>query len=323
MVSPSRSRPTGPVRESLRTTDMTDLYPSTPRPPDGGGYWRSTPRVLVAAAGVLVGAILVSLVILVALIGGDDSSLDTTDSSTTTSLSTTSSTAVTSSSTTEPDSNTSTTTTGSSTTTTASSTTTQPTSLTTQSTTSTTESPGIYESAVWPWPNSSIRYTDPVDAARGFAEDFVGFTDPIIGEFMEGDSRSGEVAIQPVADGPITVVFVRQLDSDNTWWVLGTETANITIDQPSTLSTIDSPLAVTGIALAFEGDVNVVLRADGSLQPLVEDLVTGGRDEPRPFEGTFEWTNPGEGAGALIVLSAGGEDGRIWEAAVVRVLFAS
>ena len=42
--------------------------------------------------------------------------------------------------------------------------------------------------AVWPAASSSTRYSDPVSAARGFATDYVGFTDPIVGEFQQGDA---------------------------------------------------------------------------------------------------------------------------------------
>ena len=41
--------------------------------------------------------------------------------------------------------------------------------------------------AVWPLPDSETRYTDPVEAARGFAVDFVGFIDPVLGEFLVAD----------------------------------------------------------------------------------------------------------------------------------------
>ena len=50
-----------------------------------------------------------------------------------------------------------------------------------------------------------------MSAARGFATDYVGFTDPIVGEFQQGDARSGEVPVQATVIGPITTVLVRQL----------------------------------------------------------------------------------------------------------------
>src|SRR2546421_7783989 len=46
--------------------------------------------------------------------------------------------------------------------------------------------------AVWPYASSTVRYRDPVAAARGFAVDFAGFTKPLVGEFRAGDASSGE-----------------------------------------------------------------------------------------------------------------------------------
>ncbi len=272
------------------------------------------------AVGVLVTAI-VAIVVFLALLGDDDSSVDTTDTSTTstTAESTTTDTSVTAS--TSATSTSGSTTTES--TTTVPSTTDSVTTAATDPTTATTApDQDTYRTAVWPWPDSATRYAEPVEAARGFAVDFVGFTDPVVGEFQQGDSRSGEVEIRPVAGGPVTVVFVRQLDADNTWWVLGSATTNLTLDEPDALSTIESPLTVTGTALAFEGHVDVTLRADGVTEPLVATFATGGGDEPRPFETTLEWSASGADGGAVVLTTSGGEDGRIWEAAVTRVLFA-
>ena len=97
---------------------------------------------------------------------------------------------------------------------------------------------------MFPDPATSRRFDDPVAAARAFAVDFVGFVDPVLGEFVQGDSRSGEVEIRPVADGPATTVFVRQLGSDGTWWVIGSATGDITLDTPAAGDEITSPVAV-------------------------------------------------------------------------------
>jgi hypothetical protein len=181
----------------------------------------------------------------------------------------------------------------------------------------------IEASAVWPLVGSDVRYDDPEEAARTFAEDFIGFTDPLVGDFQAGDSRSGEVEVQPRDDGPVTTVLVRQLGDDDSWWVLGAVTANITVDQPSAGSTIDDPVTLTGQALAFEGTVQVEVRGDGSIMPLGEGFVTGsGGPDPGPFEGEVEWANPGGGWGALVFYTYGGEDPVVWEASVVRVRFA-
>ena len=300
-------------------TETTDVFDRQPVAGPGRGRNDNRPpssNLVVVAAAALISVIVV-IVLILALLGDDDTPIDTTDTSTTTSTTESTTTESTASTSTEPTtSSLDTSTTVETTTSTTASTSTETTTLT-----STTVDPETYRSAVWPWLDSSVRYADPVGAARDFAVDFVGFVDPLVGEFQQGDSRSGEVEIRPVAGGPVTVIFVRQLGPDDTWWVLGAATTNITIDEPSALATIESPQNLSGTALAFEGHVNVTLWADGVAEPLVVTFVTGGGDQPRTFEGALEWADPGTDGGALVLTTSGGDDGRIWEAAVTRVLF--
>lgn len=291
-------------------------------PRGGRDYWSQTPPWFVAIAGALLVAILVAVILL--LIGDDDTQIQTVaptlavEDSTAVTLPTTSSTgAVSSSSTT----NSSSTSTSASSSTTSSSTT--ATSTTTTGSTTSTVDPEEYRSAVWPWVDSSVRYNQPVAAAEGFAVDFLGFQNPLIGPFLQGDGRSGEVEIRPTADGPVTTVLVRLLGSDDSWWVLGSVTDNIIIGEPDVLEEIESPLTISGSALAFEGSVDFELRSDGSDSALIDSFVTGGGTTMEPFEGRFEWTNPGSGAGALVLMTTSMDDGRPWEAAVRRVVFAS
>lgn len=301
-------------------TDTTELFDRPPTPAPRGGRGGNRPPfsdLVVLAAGVLISAIVIIVVVL-ALLGDDDSSVDTTDTSTTATTADSSTTGSTSTDTTASTSSESVT--NSSASTTGSTTTSSATTASTAQTT-TGEDPDTYRSAVWPWSGATNRYTDPVDAARGFAVDFVGFNDPVVGDFQQGDSRSGEVEIRPVADGPVTVVFVRLLGSDDTWWVLGAATENITLTEPTAMTEIESPLTVAGTVLAFEGQVEVALRADGVTQPLVETFATGGGDQTRPFETSIEWPETDADGGALVLTTSGGEDGRIWEASVTRILF--
>jgi Immunoglobulin-like domain of bacterial spore germination len=178
--------------------------------------------------------------------------------------------------------------------------------------------------AVWPLPGSETRYTDPVEAARGFAVDFVGFAEPLMGEFLVADSRSGEVEVKPSDDGPTTIVFVRKLGDDDSWWVLGSASQNVIIENPAVRATVDSPLTVSGQARAFEGNVKVELRADGAAEPVFTGSVTGGAGPDfGPFEGTFEFSDPGTGGGALVATVLSAEDGSVSEAAVMRLFFDS
>ncbi len=69
-----------------------------------------------------------------------------------------------------------------------------------------------YATAVWPLITMSVRDETPEAAVQSFATGFAGFTDPIIGEFMQGDSRSGEFEVRATADGPLTLYSPDSLD---------------------------------------------------------------------------------------------------------------
>ncbi|MEZ5378802.1 MAG: protease inhibitor I42 family protein [Acidimicrobiales bacterium] len=214
------------------------------------------------------------------------------------------------------------------TTATAPPTTTTTTSTTTTEASTTTTDLSAYESAVWPWAGATDgpgaqRFTDPTSAATSFAVDFVGFTDPVVGEFMQGDSRSGEIEVRNRVDGPATTVFVRQLGADDTWWVLGAASGNIVIDQPGALDALTGEMTVVGRARTFEGNVEVLLRADGLVEPIVSGNVTGrGDGEFGDFTETFAVPTVDARGGAAVFLARSAEDGSVWEAGVIRVLFA-
>lgn len=176
---------------------------------------------------------------------------------------------------------------------------------------------------MWPSPGTTTRYATPEAAARSFATEFLRFQDPMVELFRQGDTRSGEVPVRAVARGPETTVLVRQVGPGEDWSVLGATTANIDVTAPTAGDEITSPVAVAGRAVAFEGTVQVEVRADGGLGPLGEGFVTGGGDEPRPFTGSIAFENPGEPYGALVFFTTSAEDGRVWEASALRVAFGS
>jgi hypothetical protein len=266
--------------------------PEPPRVPEHADhhppYWRRT-TVLAMALAALVTAVITAVVVTLWQDDGDDVSTGTT---VTTPAPSSSATTVTTS---EPS--------------------------TTGPSTTTVVAPSLDAStAVYPYASGSLRFADPASAARGFAVDFLGFTDPLFGDFMSGDNRSGEIEVRPRVDGPATTVFVRQL-SDDSWWVLGSATGNITVARPAAGATVTSPVTVAGEALAFEGNVIVEVRQDGRTEPIGSGNVTGGGGPGAPFEGPIEFSTPTADYGALVFLTRSEEDGRVWEAATIRIHF--
>lgn len=174
---------------------------------------------------------------------------------------------------------------------------------------------------VFPDPATSRRFDDPKAVTLSFARDLLGFSDPIVGEYQAGDSRSGEVELRAFAQSAPTIVIVRQLE-DDTWFVLGATVESIRLDSPEAAATISSPEPLRGAAHAFEGHVGVKLYADGIAEPIAETYVTGRGDEMGDFSGelTFEVPN-GVRDGVLVLSEGGGEDGATIRATVIRVHF--
>jgi hypothetical protein len=176
--------------------------------------------------------------------------------------------------------------------------------------------------AIWPWADTSVRFTDPVDAVASYATDFLGFDDPALGEFRSGDSRSGEVEVRADDAGPVTVVFVRQLGEDDDWWVLGSAAEDIVVDAPETLAVVESPLVISGTARAFEGTVEVEIRADGNGEAITTGVATGsGGPAAGPFEVSLAFEPPSVSGGAVVLISRSPRDGAVLEASSLRIFF--
>jgi hypothetical protein len=90
---------------------------------------------------------------------------------------------------------------------------------------------------------------------------------------------------------------------------------------PEAGEVIGNPLTVTGSALAWEGNVKGEIRQDGTRAPLGTGVFTGGGDVMRPFSGSISYMAPSQPYGALVLVTHSAEDGRVWQAAVLRVAF--
>ncbi|WP_436792937.1 Gmad2 immunoglobulin-like domain-containing protein [Actinospongicola halichondriae] len=192
-------------------------------------------------------------------------------------------------------------------------------STTAETTTSTTEAPFVSDvdpyGVAYPSPLHSQRFDSPETAGASYATEVLGFTELVVVEYREGDSRSGEVVISDRANGPETIVLVRLME-DDTWYVLGSQTDDIAVDTPTAGDELSSPFDTTGSALAFEGTVDVIVRTQDDPEPIGEGFVTGSGTPPAgPFTGEIEFTAPTEDTPGIVVyriLSA--EDGHVTQA---------
>ena len=176
--------------------------------------------------------------------------------------------------------------------------------------------------ATLPTSSSSIRYATPTAAALGFAKSVLHMTSPVARAFQQGDTRSGEVPIVTTANGPVTTVLVRQLTSDNSWWVLGSACSAVNIVHPGALDTVASPLAVSGQSTAFEAVINYSLYQDNVAAPLVSGTTMGGSNGVMgPFSTTLHFAAPTQRYGVLVVFTRSAKDGSVLEASAIRVVF--
>jgi hypothetical protein len=177
-------------------------------------------------------------------------------------------------------------------------------------------------SVLFPDPHTSQRFDDPVSVAHSFATGVVGMQDPVLSELLPGDSRSGEVEIRPVVDGPVTVVAVRQME-DDTWFVIAAHTDEIRLGAPSDGDQVGNPVELRGEGRAFEGTIQVRVLADQH-GVVGEGFVTGGGVEPAPFEGEVAVELPdGATRGLVVLLTEGGEELVPWTFTAARVGFAT
>jgi hypothetical protein len=194
----------------------------------------------------------------------------------------------------------------------------------TEATSTTFTAPAEVDPSVPVFPDAATgrRFDDPVVVASTFATEVLGFRDPVVGELLAGDSRSGEVEVRSFAAGRPTVILVRQLE-DGHWYVLGAVAESIRLDVPEAGATLTSPQPLEGAASAFEGTVQVLLYADGEVEPVSETFVTGsGSGELGDFSGELELSvPPGVEHGVLVLLEASAEDGRTVAATAIRVHF--
>jgi hypothetical protein len=197
--------------------------------------------------------------------------------------------------------------------------TTEDTTTTEETTTTTTFETVDPALSVFPDPTTSQRFDNPVAAAQAFAT-FVGYTAPILGEFQQGDSRSGEVELRAHAEGAPSIVLVRQLE-DDAWFVIGVTTDAIRLSTPQPGDTLTSPQPLEGQAYAYEGNVVVRLYADGVQEPIGMTFVTGRGDGVLgEFSGDLTFTNATDAAyGVLVLNGTSGEDGGPVELSAIRV----
>ena len=160
-------------------------------------------------------------------------------------------------------------------------------------------------------------FATPVEAAEDFVRIALGVP-PVLGEFQQGDVRSGEIEVfAPGEDGSGTTIvrsrlLLRQLGPDDGWFVLGAVNDNASVGVPPEGTEVPAgPVTVEGVARGFEAAVVVAALRPGSAEPLDQVVTQGGAMEtPEPYSVTLDLSAaaPGDTVTLLVRGGTGLED---------------
>jgi hypothetical protein len=194
--------------------------------------------------------------------------------------------------------------------TTSSGTTTSDDTTTTAEATTTTAPQGLEQPAVWP--AADVVFDTPDAAAEDFVTQVLGVP-PALGEFMQGDSRSGEIELRSPGEGggtavPRGIILMRQLGPDDGWFVIGVANDNASITTPESLATVAAgPLLVEGVARGFEANVNVRAFVAGDASTDLDQQITmgGSMETPEPISVTLDLSGASSGDVVVILVRGG------------------
>jgi hypothetical protein len=186
----------------------------------------------------------------------------------------------------------------------------QSTASTTQPTTptSTTTPPAAPEQpAIWPAPG--VVFTTPEDAAADFVTKLLGVP-PALGEFQQGDARSGEIEVLSRGEGGSAKIvrsrlLMRQLGPNNGWFVLAATNEHMTITSPEERAEVPADgLTVAGRARGFEATVLVAAYAPGASPVELDKVVTqgGAMETPEPISVSLDLSQAQPGSTVTILV---------------------
>jgi hypothetical protein len=171
-------------------------------------------------------------------------------------------------------------------------------------------------------------------AAKAAAVTFLrelGMRDPVAAAYHRSGEVDAQIGLHPRAgegDRPfdqVTTVVDLHRYADG-WVPTGAQAVDaIEVDQPLPSSRIESPVAVSGLSVSYEGTVHVSVLEDrrGPDRVLGRGVVNGGGTELAPFQGSIAFGDqtPGVDAGWVVFSGDTGTGDGIISATAVRVRF--
>jgi len=162
------------------------------------------------------------------------------------------------------------------------------------------------------WPAADVVFTTPEAAATDFVSNALGVP-AVLGEFMAGDARSGEIEVFFEADGASTSVparsllLMRQLGPDNGWFVIAAINEFATVTSPESGATVAAgTVTIEGVARGFEATVVVEVFVAGSTDLLDQQVVMAGNfDEALPYSVDVD-LSAAQSGDVVVILVRGG-----------------
>ena len=130
---------------------------------------------------------------------------------------------------------------------------------------------------------------------------YLHMVNPVIGQFQQGDARSGEVPVQPSTTNTVfTTVLVRDPGTDNSWWVLGRGTSHDQSDHADLERNHHVSSCFNGDQYGFRGD-SADPGADDNNASLGKGYVTGGTTSMGPYSGSIAYAQGTTKYGAVVL----------------------
>lgn len=163
------------------------------------------------------------------------------------------------------------------------------------------------------WPAADVVFETPEEAAADFVSAVLVLEgDPVLGEFQQGDSRSGEIAVLFAGEtgdvDPPTemgILALRQLGASDGWFVIAAMSDGVVIDTPSALDEVPAgTVNVAGEGRGFEGTLVVSAFPPGDAAAAFDVQIGAGGafDELEPYSVDLDLSGvaPGEVVAILV-----------------------
>lgn len=168
------------------------------------------------------------------------------------------------------------------------------------------------------WPAADVVFATPEEAAAAFVSAvLISEGDPALGEFQQGDSRSGEIAVLFAGEtGDLDpaletgILLLRQIGPTDGWYVIAATSEGAVIDTPSALEEVPAgTVTVSGEGRGFEGTlaVSAFPPGDDAARFDLQIGAGGAFDDLQPY--SVELDLSGAADGEVVVIFVHGDTG--------------